>query len=120
MYLLQIWLPLFDEGLEDAICDIYAMRNFVGIANVKHFFTCRVLAKSPYHPHGINFLEEQIMEATTLLKFCHQLEKHSLGGAIFNDIEERVQQVGLMMRGGTHSGCDYYTLRFYQEQRRQA
>ena len=49
MYLLQIWFNLSDEGLEDAIYDSYAMRNFV----------------------GINFLEEQSPDATTLLKFRH-------------------------------------------------
>lgn len=43
MYLLQIWFNLSDEGLEDAIYDSYAMRNFV----------------------GINFLEEQVPDATT-------------------------------------------------------
>lgn len=79
MYLLQIWFNLSDEGLEDAIYDSYAMRNFV----------------------GINFLEEQSPDATTLLKFRHLLEKHHLGEAIFNDIKERLQQAGLMMRGGT-------------------
>ena len=31
MYLLQIWFNLSDEGLEDAIYDSYAMRNFIGI-----------------------------------------------------------------------------------------
>ena len=50
---------------------------------------------------GINFLEEQVPDATTLLKFRHLLEKHNLGEAIFNDIKERLQQSGLMMRGGT-------------------
>ena len=50
---------------------------------------------------GINFLEEQVPDATTLLKFRHLLEKHKLGEAIFNDIKERLQQAGLMMRGGT-------------------
>ena len=79
MYLLQIWFNLSDEGLEDAIYDSYAMRNFV----------------------GINFLEEQVPDATTLLKFRHLLEEHNLGEAIFNDIKERLQQTGLMMRGGT-------------------
>ena len=79
MYLLQIWFNLSDEGLEDAIYDSYAMRNFV----------------------GINFLEEQVPDATTLLKFRHLLEEHNLGEAIFNDIKERLQQAGLMMRGGT-------------------
>lgn len=79
MYLLQIWFTLSDEGLENAIYDSYAMRNFV----------------------EINFLEEQVPDATTLLKFRHLLEKHNLGEAIFNDIKKRLQQAGLMMRGGT-------------------
>ena len=79
MYLLQIWFNLSDEGLEDAIYDSYAMRSFV----------------------GINFLEEQVPDATTLLKFRHLLEKHNLGEAIFNDIKERLQRAGLMMRGST-------------------
>ena len=79
MYLLQIWFNLSDEGIEDAIYDSYAMRNFV----------------------GINFLEEQVPDATTLLKFRHLLEEHHLGEAIFNDIKERLEQAGLMIRGGT-------------------
>jgi len=31
MYFLQQWYSLSDEGLEDAICDSQAMREFVGI-----------------------------------------------------------------------------------------
>ena len=31
MYLLQIWFNLSDEGLEDAIYDIYAFQRFLGI-----------------------------------------------------------------------------------------
>ena len=46
MYLVQIWFNLSDEGTEDAIYDSYAMRKFV----------------------GINFLEEDVPDATTLLK----------------------------------------------------
>ncbi len=45
MHLLQSWFNLSDEGLEDAIYDSCAMRNFA----------------------GINFLEEQVPDATTLL-----------------------------------------------------
>ena len=99
MYLLQIWFTLSDEGLENAIYDSYAMRNFV----------------------GINFLEEQVPDATTLLKLRHLLEKHNLGEAIFNDIKKRLQQAGLMMRGGTivDATIIHYTFHtFYQEQGR--
>lgn len=73
------WFNLSDEAVEDAIYDSYAMRNFM----------------------GINFLEEQAPDATTLLKFRHLLEEHHLGEAIFEDIKERLEQAGLMMRGGT-------------------
>ena len=52
MYLLQIWFNLSDEGLEDAIYDSYAFRQFI----------------------GINFLEEQVPDVTTLLKFRHLQE----------------------------------------------
>jgi IS5 family transposase len=31
MYLLQVWFPLSDEGVEDAIYDSYAMRRFMGL-----------------------------------------------------------------------------------------
>ena len=47
MYLLQVWFNLSDEGAEDAIYDSYGMRKLV----------------------GINFLEEDAPDATTLLKF---------------------------------------------------
>ncbi len=79
MYLLQIWFNLSDEGVKDTIYDSYAMRSFL----------------------GINFLEEQVPDATTLLDFRHLLEDHHLGEAIFNDINERLERAGLMMRGGT-------------------
>ena len=79
MYLLQVWFNLSDEGLEDAIYDIYAFQRFI----------------------GINFLEEQVPDATTLLKFRHLLEKHDLGKVLFEDINERLDKAGLMMHGGT-------------------
>ena len=61
MYLLQCWFNLSDEGVEDAIYDSYAMRKFM----------------------GINFLEEDAPDATTLLKFRHLLEENNLNKAFF-------------------------------------
>ena len=61
MYLLQVWFNLSDEGIEDAIYDIYAFQRFL----------------------GINFLEEQVPDATTLLNFRHLLEEHDLCAAFF-------------------------------------
>ena len=79
MYLLQIWFGLSDEGTEDAIYDSYAMRSFL----------------------GLNFMMEQVPDATTLLKFRHLLEEHDLCKALFEDIKARLEKAGLMMHGGT-------------------
>lgn len=79
MYLLQCWFNLSDEGVEDAIYDSYAMRKFM----------------------GINFFEEQVPDATTLLKFRHLMEKHKIGEQLFRAINYVIEQSGYMMRGGT-------------------
>jgi len=54
MYLMQNWFGLSDEGIEDAIYDSYAMKQFL----------------------RIDFSTEQTPDATTLLHFRHLLEKH--------------------------------------------
>ena len=79
MYLLQCWFNLADEGLEDAIYDSYAMRSFM----------------------GINFMTEQVPDATTLLNFRHLLEKHNIGKVFFHAIANNLEKHGYMMRGGT-------------------
>lgn len=79
MYLMQNWFSLSDDGIEDTIYDSYAMRSFM----------------------KINFLSEQVPDATTLLKFRHLLEEHDLGKALFEDITVRLENAGLMMHGGT-------------------
>ena len=79
MYLLQVWFNLSDEGIEDAIYDSYAFRKFM----------------------GINFTEEQVPDATTLLKFRHLLEKNHLGEQMFMAINYVLEQGGAMMKGGT-------------------
>ena len=79
MYLLQNWFNLSDVGVEDAIYDSYAMRNFM----------------------HIDFLTEQVPDSTTLLKFRHLLEEHKIGEQIFSDVTSRLEKAGLMMHGGT-------------------
>ena len=56
MYFLQIWYDLSDEGVEDAICDSYAMRKFM----------------------KLDFVREQVPDATTLLAFRRIIEKHGI------------------------------------------
>lgn len=73
MYLLQVWFNLSDEGIEDAIYDSYAFRKFM----------------------GIDFNEEQVPDATTLLKFRHLLEKNHLGEQMFKAMKYLVDKLGL-------------------------
>ena len=71
MYLMQIWFNLSDEGIEDSIYDSYAMRSFM----------------------HIDFNEQQVPDATTLLKFRHMLEANKLGEKIF--AETGVSGIGM-------------------------
>ena len=79
MYLMQIWFNLSDEGIEDSIYDSYARRSFM----------------------HIDLNEQQVPDATTLLKFRHMLEANKLGEKIFADVNNRLDKAGLMMHGGT-------------------
>lgn len=79
MYFMQNWFNLSDEGIEDEIYDSYAMRSFM----------------------HLDFLTEQVPDATTLLHFRHLIERNLLGEKIFNDVKERLDQAGLIMHGGT-------------------
>jgi|SRR5215510_335205 len=79
MYLLQCWYNLSDEGVED---EIYTNFDF------------RVFMK-------INFMDEQVPDATTLLKFRHLLEEHGIGGKILDSLSRTLEENGHVMRGGT-------------------
>ena len=79
MYMLQMWFNLSDEGVEDAIYDSYAMRKFM----------------------RIDFCEEQVPDATTLLKFRHIMEEHKLGQVLFNAIRDGLDKSGHIMHGGS-------------------
>ena len=79
MYLLQCWFNLSDEGVEEAIYDSYAFRKFM----------------------GINFAEEQVPDATTLLHFRHIIEENKIGEKLFNALKAAFDEAGLIYRGGT-------------------
>jgi IS5 family transposase len=79
MYLLQVWFNIADEALEETIYDSYAMRKFM----------------------RLNFSEDDVPDATTLLKFRHMLERNELQKMIFQSINEMLEEEGLMMHGGT-------------------
>jgi IS5 family transposase len=79
MYFLQIWFSLSDEMTEESIYDSHAMKKFM----------------------GVSFGEEQAPDATTLLKFRHLLEENNLCEKLFQDLNERLESNGCVMRGGT-------------------
>lgn len=79
MYLMQIQFNLSDKGIEDSIYDSYAMRSLM----------------------YIDFNEQQVPDATTLLKSNHMLEKNMIGEKIFADVNKRLDEAGLMMHSDT-------------------
>jgi len=79
MYLLQDWFNLSDEGVEDAIYDSYAFRNFM----------------------GINFLSSQAPDATTLCKFRELLNKNGITKKFQGSVNEFLERHGKIMRGGS-------------------
>lgn len=50
---------------------------------------------------GIDLSVEEVPDATTLLKFRHLLERHKLGQAIFERLNQLLRQCGLLMSQGT-------------------
>lgn len=80
MILLQIWFNLSDEGIEEAIYDSYAFRNFM----------------------GVDFLSgEQVPDATTLCKFRKLLHDNGIAQRLFELLKEFLEKHGKIMHGGT-------------------
>lgn len=79
MYVAQQCFGLSDEGVEDAIYDSQAIRNFV----------------------GIDMSHESAPDATTLLKFRRLLERNDITRQIFDAINAHLASKGLVMREGT-------------------
>ena len=78
MYLLQSWFNLSSEGIEEAIYDSYSMRSFL----------------------RINFVEEQVPDATTLLRFRRLIEDHELEEKISDVIRAKLDEKDLVMHEG--------------------
>jgi IS5 family transposase len=79
MYFLSIWYDLADGALEETIYDSYAMRKFM----------------------KLNFLEGNVPDAATLLRFRHLPEEHGLQEKILEAVNRLMEEKGIMMRGGT-------------------
>jgi IS5 family transposase len=79
MYFLQVWFSLSDEKVEDAIYDSYAFKNFM----------------------GIDFINQQAPDATTLCLFRKLLEENGLTVEMFGYIQDALDTNGVIMHGGS-------------------
>lgn len=79
LHFLQHWFNLSDPGLEDALNDSNALRQFA----------------------GIDLGREPVPDETTVCKFRHLLERHGLGQAIFSRVGELLQARGFKLNSGT-------------------
>ena len=79
LHFLQHWFNLSDPAAEEALYDSESMRRFV----------------------GIDLGREPVPDETTILNFRHLLERHGLGKALFERMNETLASRGLKVAGGT-------------------
>lgn len=78
IYFLQHWFNLSDPGAEEALYESSSMCRFVGID-----LGC-----------------EPVPDETTILNFCHPLERHELGNQLFHAVGEYLQAQGMKIASG--------------------
>ena len=78
VHCVQVIYNLSDPGMEDLLYEAESVRRFVGLK-----------------------LSEALPDETTILNFRHLLEKHSLGPALFQEINAHLESQGLRLREGT-------------------
>ena len=79
IYFLQQWFNLSDPAVEEALYDSMVMRHFVGID-----LGC-----------------EPVPDETTVCKFRHLLEEHSLGGQMLEAVNLHLESQGVRITTGT-------------------
>lgn len=79
IYFLQQWFDLSDPQAEDAIYDSESMRRFV----------------------GVELGEDTVPDESTILRFRHLLEKHSLTEAMFAEVRDLLEEKRLLLKSGT-------------------
>jgi len=79
IHLLQQWYSLSDPAMEEALIEVPTMRRFA----------------------GIELISDRIPDETTILTFRHLLDKHDLGGQIFEIVKAHLSARGMAMRQGT-------------------
>ena len=84
IYFLQQWFSLSDPAVEEALYDSLLMRHFA----------------------RIDLGSEPVPDETTVCKFRHLLEKHSLGGAILEAVNVHLGEPWDEDQHRHHRGCD--------------
>jgi IS5 family transposase len=79
IYFLQQWFNLSDPGVEEALYDSAALRQFV----------------------GIDLGREPAPDETTVCKFRHLLEEQQLGGQMLEAVNLHLEQQGIRITSGT-------------------
>ncbi len=79
IYFLQQWFNLSDPGVEEALHDSAALRQFV----------------------GIDLGREPAPAETTVCKFRHLLEEHQLGGEMLETVNLHLEKKGVRITTGT-------------------
>jgi transposase, IS5 family len=78
-YFVQQWFNLSDPGVEEALYESPVLQRFVGVD--------LGVAPAP--------------DETTVLRFRHLLEKHSLGGQMLDAVNEHLESKGIKIQTGT-------------------
>ena len=79
IYFLQQWFNLSDPGVEEALYDSAALRQFV----------------------GIDLGREPAPDETTVCKFRHLLEEHQVGGKMLEAVNLHLEKEGIRITTGT-------------------
>ena len=79
LYFLQQWFNLSDPGVEEALYESSVLRRFTGVDLGR--------AAAP--------------DETTICRFRHLLEKHELGGAMLDRVNEHLASKGIKIATGT-------------------
>jgi len=79
IYFLQQWFNLSDPGVEEALYDSAALRQFV----------------------GIDLGREPAPDETTVCKFRHLLEEHKVGGKMLEAVNLHLEKNGIRITSGT-------------------
>jgi IS5 family transposase len=78
LYCMQLFYNLSDPAIEEAMYEIKSMRRFAGLS-----------------------LTDLMQEEATILIFCHLLERYRLGHKLFKEINEYLDESGLILKKGT-------------------